>query len=335
MKDIEAIKLNTKFILELTKDGSNNFTYEIVSTEPFEDELQMGSAFKLLDENLTNNRIQGILAIGTFGSRRSILLVMKNGLEKPLQYELMIDMKGRGKYKKTSTNPLTPSIPSTEIWPYNIHSIKIVAFKEIDLEPITIPEPEIDSTCILNPELTVENGELLFKQHFKKVTSGLTEKLGFNLESMLTFEDSIKAEDVSLGHFYSLGEGIYPFFNNYKFGNPLQYRRIECPYFDGYSSYFYTKDKKQVKVAGYKWGEFKLSDWSSERVDRTELRNAFEQKYKSIKDLVSEILGEPLPLDKEPDSGRIDTKWKSDDGISAYLFMFGSYNEISLFVYRD
>jgi hypothetical protein len=167
------------------------------------------------------------------------------------------------------------------------------------------------------------------------VTKGLTGESNLKLETMLEFEDSINSEDVSLGHFYSLGEGIYPFFKNHKFGNPLQYRRIECPYFDGHSSYFYTKDERKLKVAGYKWGEFKLSYWSIEKVDRTDIRNAFEQKYESIKEIVTGILGEPLPLNEESNSGRIDTKWKSDDGISAYLFMFGSYNEISLFVYRD
>lgn len=335
LKGFEAIKLNSKFTLELTKDGSNNFVYKIVSTEPFEDELQMSSAYKLLDKDLDNNRIQGILAIGTFGSQKSILLVLKSGLENSLQYELMIDVRGKGKYKKTSTLSLIPSIPSTEIWPYNIHSIKFASFQEIELEPMEIPEPKIDSTCVLNPELTIENGELLFKQHFQKVTNGLAGESDFKLESMLSFEDSINSENVSLGHYYALGEGIYPFFKNYKFGNPLQYRRVECPYFEGHSSYFYTKDMNNLKVAGYEWGEFKLSDWPIKKVDRTELRKAFEQKYISIKGIVTEILGEPLASDGEANSGRIDTKWKSSDGINAYLFMFVKYNKISLYVYRD
>ena len=335
LKKIKAINLDTKFTLELTKDGSHNLTYEIVSTEPFEVELEMGSAFNFFDEYLDNNRIEGIFAMGSFGSQRSILLVMKSGLDKALQYKLMIDTKGRGKYKKTSTHPLSPGIPSTEVWPYNIQSIKIASFQEIELEPITIPEPGIDSTCIINPEMTVRNGELLFKQHFQKVINGLNGESDFKLEVMLSFGDSINAEDVSLGHFYSLGDGIYPFFKNYKFGNPLQYRRVECPYFDGHSSYFYTKDENNLKVAGYEWSEFKLSDWPVERVDRTELRNAFEQKYESIKGIVTGILGEPIPLNREPNSGRIDTKWKSSNGINTYMFMFGNYNEIRLYVYLD
>lgn len=334
LKNFDAIELNTKFTLELSTDASGNISYNIVSTESFADELEMSSVGSLLDGDLEKNQIQGIFAVGTFGNRKSILLVMKNGLDKHLQYELFIDIKGRGKHKKTSTHPLMPGIPSTEIWPYNIYSLKIASFQEIEIEPVKIPEPKIDSTCLLNSALIVENGELLFRQHLNKVNAGLISLEPLNLESMLTFEDSINSEDVSLGHYYSLGEGIYPYFKNYTFGNPLQYRRVECPYFDGYSSYFYTKNEKNLKVAGYNWGEFKSGDWSN-RIDRSELRRAFEQKYESIKLIVTEVLGEPLQLTEEPNSGRIDTKWKSSDGINAYLFMFGNYNEIRLYVYRD
>ncbi|GAA5040886.1 hypothetical protein GCM10011506_42190 [Marivirga lumbricoides] len=221
LKDIEAIQLNSKFMLELSRDSSGNLSYFIVSTEPFENELKMSSAFSLLDDDLNANQIQGIFAIGTFGTRRTVLLVMKNGLDKSLQYELMIDIKGRGKYKRTSTHPLTPDISSTEMWAYNIYSLKITSFQEIEIEPIIVPKPKIDSTCLLNSELNVENGEQLFKQHLTKVNTGFISSEGLNLESMLVFEDSLNSEDVSLGHYYSLGEGIYPYFKNYTFGNPL------------------------------------------------------------------------------------------------------------------
>jgi hypothetical protein len=102
LKDIEAIKLNTKFMLELTKEDSNKFSYKIVSTEPFHGELE-SSSFKLLDEDLYNNQIQGILGIGTFGAQRSIQLLIKSGVKVPLQYKLSIDMKGNDRFKKTST----------------------------------------------------------------------------------------------------------------------------------------------------------------------------------------------------------------------------------------
>ena len=35
LQDIDAIKLNTKFTLQLTEDGSDRFVYKVVSIEPF------------------------------------------------------------------------------------------------------------------------------------------------------------------------------------------------------------------------------------------------------------------------------------------------------------
>ncbi|GAA5040891.1 hypothetical protein GCM10011506_42180 [Marivirga lumbricoides] len=70
-------------------------------------------------------------------------------------------------------------------------------------------------------------------------------------------------------------------------------------------------------------------------MNRTELREVFERKYKSIKQIITEVLGEPIPSLNDPDSGRLDTKWKSDNDINAYLFMFAHENEIRLYVYRN
>ena len=335
LKDIASININTKFTLELTQEGSDGYSYKIVSVQPLEQEVEMSSAFDLLDKKLPDNQIQGLFAIGTFGSQKSVLLIMKSGLENPLQYKLYTDIKGRQKFRRTSTHPLNSNIPSTEIWPYHIHSMKIASFERVELAPIILPEPKIDSTCLLKPELTIENGELLFEEHLKKVNLEFLRKENFDLKTMLTFEDSLKSEDVSLGHFYSLSKGIYPFFGDYKFGNPLRFRRVECPYFEGYSSYFFTKNEKILKVIGYQWGEFELGDWPIERIDGTELRNVFESKYESIKNIVTKTLGQPYSTISEPNSGRIDTKWKGESGINAYLFMFDNYNEISLYVYRD
>ncbi len=62
LKDIDAININTKFTLELTEVGPTDYSYQIVSTELFEEEFKMSSAFNLLDKNLASNQIQGILS---------------------------------------------------------------------------------------------------------------------------------------------------------------------------------------------------------------------------------------------------------------------------------
>jgi len=335
LKDYEAINLNTKFKLELIKIDSSTYTCKVMSLESVSKELDSDSASSLLDDSLKTNEIQGIFAIGNFGSSKSILLVIKSGHESLLDYKLFIDLKGKGRFKQTSTIQLYPNVPSIEMWPYYINAIKITSLQSFEIEKTAYKPIEIDSTCIKNPTLNVSNGNRLFEQQLKMVKNGFLKSESFKLNEMLSFEDSIKSEDISLGHFYSLSEGIYPYFSNYKFGNPLQYRRIECPYFDGYSSYFYTKNEKDIKVFSFKWGEFKLSDWSSNEVDRTELRKVFETQYETIKEIITDVIGLPLTIEQEPDSGRLDTKWKSDSGISAYLFMFENYNEINLYVYRN
>lgn len=335
LKDHEAINLNTIFKLELIKIDSTKYTFTVLSKESFNKELDSDSISSLLDESLKTNEIQGIFAIGKFGNSNSILLVIKSGHESLLDYNLFIDVKGKGKFKQTSTSQLYPNVPSIEIWPYYINAIKITSLQSFEIEK-TIYEPiEIDSTCIKNPTLNISNGNKLFEQQLKMVKNAFLKSESFNLNQMLSFEDSIKSEDVSLGHFYSLSEGIYPYFSNYKFGNPLRYRRIECPYFDGYSSYFFTKNEKEIKVVSFEWREFKLSDWSGNEVDRSELRKVFETQYETIKKIITDVIGSPLTIEQEPDSGRLDTKWKSDNGISAYLFIFENYNEIDLYVYRN
>lgn len=335
LKDYEAINLNTKFKLELIKIDSSNYSCKVISKESFSKELDSDSARLLLDDSLKSNEIQGIFAIGKFGNSKSILLVIKSGHESLLDYKLFIDVKGKGRFKQTSTIQLYPNVPSIEMWPYYIYSIKITSLQSFAIEKTTYEPIKIDSTCNKNPTLNVSNGNKLFEQQLKMVKNGFLNSESFKLNKMLSFEDSIKSQDISLGHYYSLSEGIYPYFSNYIFGNPLQYRRVECPYFDGYSNYFYTKNEKDIKVVSFDWGEFKLSDWSGKEVNRTELRKVFETQYETIKEIITNVIGLPLIIEQEPDSGRLDTKWKSDNGISAYLFMFENYNEIRLYVYRN
>ena len=248
---------------------------------------------------------------------------------------MIIDVKGKGKYKKTSTIQLYPNVPSIEMWPYYIYSIKITSLQSFEMEQFEYEPIEVDSTCIKNPQLNVSKGNELLELQLNKVKKGFLENENFNLKTMLSFEDSIESEDISLGHFYSLGESIYPYFSNYQFGNPLRYRRIECPYFDGFSSYFYTKKENYIKVISFEWSELKLSGWPENEIESKEMREAFMLKYQSVKETVSKLLGEPLTIQQEPDSGRIDTRWKSDSGINAYLFMFKNYNNIRLYIYKD
>lgn len=152
---------------------------------------------------------------------------------------------------------------------------------------------------------------------------------------MTEYENSINSEDVSLGHFQSLGNGIYPNKKEFKFGNPISYRRVECPYFEGKSNYFYTKENKNIRVISFNWKTFKESNFGINPKIEKNLNEKFNSKYDFIVNAVSELLGNPLDIEQEKDSGRIDTKWESVNGINAYLFKFKTFNEIRLYIYKE
>ena len=99
---------------------------------------------------------------------------------------------------------------------------------------------------------------------------------------MTEYENSISSEDVSLGHFWSLGEGIYPNVKGFKFGNPISYRRIECPYFDGKSNYFYTDKDKKIKVVSFNWKVFKESNWGVNPKIKDSIDQKFDEKFEFI-----------------------------------------------------
>lgn len=334
-KTNNLVEMNTKFTLELKSEDSLTYTYKIVSKEPFSEEIEWSNARNYLDSVSLKNQIQGILTRGKFGSRTNTILLIQSGLDKSISYKLKIKIPQKRKPLKTSVVDLIPNVPSTELWPYMIEYVQFSEFTNApEIEEFDF-EPHIDSTCIKNIDLNTEYGNELFVKHSNLTINRLRSDKLFELNELLQFEDSINTEDVSLGHYWSLGEGIYPNSNNFTFGNPISYRRLECPYFDGTVNFFYTKKEKLVKVVSYGWKEFKARDFpvstNSNSEDKTK---TFKEKYDFVLTEISKLLGEPISNITEED-GRRQTKWKSKENINAYLFNFSSINEIRLYIYKE
>jgi len=227
-----VIEMNTKFTLELQTKDSLTYTFKIVAKEPFSGEIDWSNSRKYLDSVSLKNQIQGILTRGKFGSRTNAILLIQNGLNKSISYKLKIKVPQKRKPIKTSVVDLLPNVSSTELWPYMVEYIQFFDFTTApELEKIVF-EAQIDSSCIKNKDFNIEYGNELFIKHFNLTIKGLENDNLFELCRLLQFEDSLKTEDVSLGHYWGLGEGIYPNSNNFKFGNPISYRRLECPYFE-------------------------------------------------------------------------------------------------------
>lgn len=227
-------------------------------------------------------------------------------------------------------------VKSIEYWPYQIDIIEFVKFKTIPKENFEQFhfETKIDSTCIKNVDKNIEFGEQEFKTHLELAVSEFENNKDIELGKMLKYENTINSIDVSLGHFWSLGEGIYPNEKGFKFGNPISYRRYECPYFEGKTNYFFTKDNKNIKVVSFNWETFKESNFGVNPEIKNDVDDKFREKFEYVIKTVDSFLGIPIENITE-ESGQRKVRWKNEKGINAYLFNFGNYNEIRLYVYKE
>ena len=332
----QEVEIGTLFTIEFN-NPEKNLDFELISKSPFNEIIDLSKMDSIIKIKPQENQIIGVFANGKFGNKTNSMLVLISGLDDNLDYDLKIKIPNKRKLQKTSTSALFKSVKSIEYWPYPIKKIDFVKFKVIpkeNFEQFQI-ETKVDSTCIKNADKNIAFGEQEFKTHLKLAISEFENNKDFGLSKMLEYQNSINSLDVSLGNFWSLGEGIYPNEKGFKFGNPISYRRYECPYFDGQTNYFFTKDDKNIKVVSFNWETFKESNFGISPEIKTNLSEQFNSKYDFIVKAVSELLGNPLNIEQEEDSGRIDTKWKSTNGINAYLFRFKTYNEIRLYIYKE
>jgi hypothetical protein len=332
----QEVEIGTIFTIEFS-NPEKNMDFKLISKSSYNEVIDLSKMDSIIKNEPKENQIIGVFANGKFGNKTNSMLVLISGLNDNLNYDLKIKLPNKRKLQKTSTSTLFKGVKSIEYWPYEIEKIDFKKFKTIpkeNFQPFQI-ETKIDSTCIKNANKNIEFGEQEFKKHLDLAISEFNNIEGFELEKMTEYENSINSEDVSLGHFWSLGNGIYPNKKEFKFGNPISYRRVECPYFEGKSNYFYTKENKNIRVVSFNWKTFKESNFGINPKIEKNLNEKFNSKYDFIVNTVSELLGNPLDIEQEKDSGRIDTKWKSVNGINAYLFKFKTFNEIRLYIYKE
>lgn len=333
----QEVEFGTLFKIQF--NNPSNLDFEIISQTPFDglidtDNANLDSLFQF--QQPEENQIFGVFGNGKFGNSESTILALISGMEDVVAYNLKIKYSGSESFQKTTTMPLLKGVKSIEQWPDKIDKIEFVGFEKIeihDLAPFELEE-KIDSTCINNPNIDLAYGEQEFIDHFELVLSGFKESKGFSFEKMLEHEKHLNSEDVTLGHFWSLGESIYPNEKNFKFDIPRSYKRVECPYFERTTDYFYTTGDKELKVVSFDWKRFKESRFNMRESLTDSTLNAFREKLPFLVQTVSKYLGEPHQNLTEED-GRRQVKWKSEDGINGYLFNFSTYSEIRLYIYKE
>ena len=339
-----SVNINTRFTLSLHTSDSLNYTCTIKNQEVFNETINMSDATSLFDSIVKPGEIQGILTYGKFGDKLNIFLVLKSGLNKSLDYDLKIKVTNKRKPVKTSVVSLHPNVPSTELWPYQIDYIVFSNFKIVEQIEYSFPEPTIDSTCIKNSQNNVEYADSLFSSFIDLVNNSYLRSTGLQLDNIFEYENSISSCDVTRDYYTSIGEGIYPNEKSFKLEKPLIYRHIECPYFQTEIEYYYTNSDKSVKVIMLEWNEFKKSSGLFDEGFSLDVKSScFRDKFNKISKKMTDLLGEPtfsdIESEKESTNFRDGIKWKSENGVNAYLFMYGNdnnkYRQIRLAIYKN
>lgn len=331
----QEVEIGTIFTIEFS-NPEKNMDFKLISKSSYNEIIDLSKIDSIIKTPPKENQIIGVFANGKFGNKTNSILLLISGLNSNLDYDLKIKLTKNRKLQKTSTSTLFKGVKSIEYWPYEIEKIDFKKFKTIRKENFQSfqIETKIDSTCIKNANKNIEFGEKEFKKHLDLAISEFDNIENFELEKMTKYENSINSEDVSLGHFWSLGEGIYPNEKEFEFGNPISYRRIECPYFEGKSNYFYTKNDKNIKVVSFNWETFKESNFGINPEIKNDVNDKFNDKFEYVLKIVNSHLGNPIENITEK-SGQRKIRWENKKGINAYLFNFGNYNEIRLYVYKE
>ncbi|MBB2145391.1 hypothetical protein GM921_07845 [Pedobacter sp. LMG 31464] len=164
------------------------------------------------------------------------------------------------------------------------------------------------------------------------------------LSDVLESEKRTGSKDITPNHLIGIGEGIYP--NKHKFilNTPRTFKIKELPSLELETEYFYTKNDSSVKVILYQWDYLKNEELENQKRDRlTEKVEVFQDKFHKLRKELTNELGLPVHNNIEQNnisSGtfRDGIKWKSSNGLNAYLFMFGNnngYRQIRLAIYKE
>jgi len=318
LMNVSPIEINTKFRIKLIKKGLSDFSYEIISKVPFNDELNSGKAQSILVDSLEVNEIQGIFAVGTFGNKESTLLVLKSGRKDPLQYNLFIDLKGRNKFKKTSTLPLHWEYPSIEVWQDYIHAIKFASFKQIALGQ-TEPQMELDTTCYST--LSINQGNILLNDQLTFLSELINNQEKSAVDKIKKYEDSINSISISSwgwgdqlnivdNNGRKIGEHVKP----KKIKDILVFKLTECPYLSREVGYFFSKKDRKLKFVVFKWRQRRVKGWRSR--DYKNINDDYRSKYEFLNKHLNLSLGPPTnSLNIE--NRRYKNKWLSNKDLSA------------------
>ena len=166
------------------------------------------------------------------------------------------------------------------------------------------------------------------------------------INNAIAFEKKNKSKDITPSYFIDIGESIYPNKNNYKLEIAKTFKRKDKSKFELEIDYYYIIGDSSVKVILYQWDELTTKKGNTFEDDKTKsaMFTNFQIKFNQLGDSMTIHLGEPIHKNIEQNNSadktfRDDIKWKGQNGLNAYLFMFGNngngYRQIRLAIYKD
>jgi hypothetical protein len=121
-----VIKLGSEVTLQLKKDSSGKYNYQIISNKPMKKSIELDN--DLLKGDIDSTQVKLVFGKGKFGSNPEIFLIIKSGLKNTLSYAARIKTDGHD-FHITDVNPLIPKVKSMETWADNISEIILFDFK--------------------------------------------------------------------------------------------------------------------------------------------------------------------------------------------------------------
>ncbi|OKL39326.1 hypothetical protein A3841_01775 [Pontibacter flavimaris] len=163
----------------------------------------------------------------------------------------------------------------------------------------------------------------------------------------IEYEKGKGSIDVTPNHLIKVRESIYPNKKGFELATPVTFTRTEKQVFDLEAEYFYVPQDSLVKVILYEWSQQTnsnqnlLEEKSEKELDK--MYTAFQKKFEYLRKELTKRLGEPTQIEINLNSGqpnyRDGIKWLNNNGLNAYLFMFGNnqneYRQIRLAIYKE
>ena len=147
-------------------------------------------------------------------------------------------------------------------------------------------------------------------------------------QDIITKEKELGSTDITPDYHISIGEGIYPNVNKYKLNTPLTYLRQSDSILEHRIEYFTQKHNDKLKVI--------LEEWTTVRIEDTTTFVSFipqystkeiESVYDSLVTNYNNLMGHPhiVEIDSvRSEDYRDSYTWKSNDGLTVYLFELGN-----------